>query len=504
MEKRENIRTKEMKNIVLMIIITFVIGLAGLMIYVTRDKNRYINYNEKSDIDYRVFLKQNDFYKQESLDKNKGYIASLIDYIKADFKYNIDFDEKLSYKYSYRVVAEIDVNEDQKQNSIYHYSEDLLTKGLVTHSGDLNIEESLSINYEEYNNIISRFKKVYELNNTDANLNVYLYVNIQDIDKSDSTALAEKKVSNLTIPLTIKTVSVDIGNNIITNSNNKLEISKAGNYTWILAISLAYIIISVLYIAYLFIYSSKTKTAQMIYEKEIKSIMVNYDSYIQKINGSYDIGTSQVLRIESFSDMLEIRDTLKQPILMLENKEKNGTFFIIPATNSLIYTYALRVVDIKAKMDGKEIPTYDITEIPHSEFIKKKKYTDAYIQEQITMTTSLPKIDEKNIIRGSKDKENDLYDQLEMTRSYDLREIRKAEKELKRKEALEHRYEPPEEQPKIETPEEKKEEKPEIVEEKPEVKEEQPKKEEVKKPKKKHSKKKKNKQSNTNNNNNNN
>ena len=27
----------------------------------------------------------------------------------------------------------------------------------------------------------------------------------------------------------------------------------------------------------------------------------NYDSFIQKINGSYDIGTSQVIKIESFN-----------------------------------------------------------------------------------------------------------------------------------------------------------------------------------------------------------
>ena len=156
----------------------------------------------------------------------------------------------------------------------------------------------------------------------------------------------------------------------------------------------------------------------MIYEKEIKSIMSNYDSYIQKINGSYDIGTSQVLKIETFNDMLEIRDTLRQPILMLENEQKNGTFFIIPATNSIIYTYALRVVDIKAKIDGKEIPTYDITEIPHQDFKKKKKYTDEYIKDQITMTTAMKKVDADNVIKGNKDKDTNLYDQLEKTSSY--------------------------------------------------------------------------------------
>ena len=67
----------------------------------------------------------------------------------------------------------------------------------------------------------------------------------------------------------------------------------------------------------------------------------------------------------------------------------------------------------------------------------KQKYpqffTDEYIKEQITMTSALPIVDEKNVIKGNKDKDRSLYDQLEKTSSFDIKEIKKAEKELKRK-----------------------------------------------------------------------
>ena len=431
MEKKEPIRTKEIKNLIIMIIITSVIGIALLSFYITRDKTHYIKYNENSAVDYKVFLKENEFYKENYLEKNTGYVASLIDYIEASFKYNINFDRTIQYKYSYRVVAEIDVMDEKNQNNIYHYSEDLYTKSLSRHTGDLKINQDITITYAEYNDIISKFKNIYELSSADADLNIFLYVNIENMDKTNSRALAEKKVSSLVIPLTIKTVTIDIDNSSTRSNNNRLELTRKVNYNWILWISLFYIVISVIYITYLVIYCSRTRTAQMVYQKEMRSILSNYDSYIQKINGSYDIGTSQVLKIESFNDMLEIRDTLKQPILMLENEEKDGTFFIIPATNSIIYTYALRVIDIKAKMDGKEIPTYDITEIPHSEFLKKKKYTDSYIKEQITMTQAMPTVDEKNVIQGTKDKEK-LYDQLEKTSSFDINEIKRLTKQMKK------------------------------------------------------------------------
>ena len=433
MDKDYNFRLREIRGIVLMVILTLVIGLSSLFFYFYRLSNQYINYDEKSDIDYKVLLKDNEFYKDNYLEKNKGYVSSLIDNIETQFKYDLNFDQKIKYKYSYKIVAEVDVSDSQSKHNIYHYSEDLKTHDLESHVGNLNVSETLSINYQQYNDIINRFKDVYDLSNTDAVLNVYLYVNVQNIEQSNSSSLMNKKVSGLSIPLTLNTVSIDIGNDIISNSNNHLALSRYNKYSWVLVLSIIYILLSVLYIIYLVLFMMKTRTAQMIYDKEIKSIMNNYDSYIQRISGSYDIGTSQVIKIESFSDMLEIRDTLKQPILMLENEEKNGTFFIIPATNSIIYTYALRVVDIKAKMDGNEIPTYDITEIPHGEFVKNKKYTDEYIKEQITMTSALPTVDEKNVIKGNKDKDRSLYDQLEKTSSFDIKEIKKAEKELKRK-----------------------------------------------------------------------
>ena len=426
MNKKENIRKREIQNLVLMIIITAIIGLLTLFAYFAKGKEHYIKYNENSQIDYKVYLKENDFYDKNYLEKGKGYIASLIDSISTNFTYNIKFSEEISYKYSYRIAVEVDVQDGKNDSNIYHFTENLVEHNLSSNTGNLDINEDIVIKYENYNNIISRFKEIYDLSNTDCTLNAYLYVNIQDIDKSNTTSLVDKKVSSLAIPLTLNTVSIDIGNNIITNNHNQFELSKAENNEWILAVSAIFLMISAVYVIILVRYIEKTKTAQMVYEKEIKSILSNYDSYIQKINGTYDIGTSQVLKIETFNDMLEIRDTLKQPILMLENEAKDGSFFIIPATNSIIYTYALRVVDIKAKMDGKEIPTYDITEIAHSDFMKRKKYTDEYIKDQITMTSSMPTVDERNVIKGSKDKNTNLYDQLEKTTSFDLREIRKA------------------------------------------------------------------------------
>ena len=433
MSKKIDTRKKDIRNFIIAISCFLIIGAVLLCVYFVSGTNKTMTYKEDCDVDYKVMLVDNEFYEDNYLGKDKGYIASIIDSILiTNYNYKVDFSEDVDYDYSYKLVAEIDVKDQKNDNNIYHFSEVLSEKKNSRNRGDIEISiDDLSVNFPKYNNIINKFKNIYELNNISSNLNVNLYVTINNINNRDVIKFNDKKVASLIVPLTLNTVSIDTSKNI-NNGNNVIELEGSTYQMWLLLLGLLFIVIAAIYAICLYIYMKKSRTAQMIYEKEIKNILSNYDGYIQRISDSYDIGTSQVLKIESFNDILEIRDTLKQPILMLENEKKDGTFFIIPATNNIIYTYALRVVDIKAKMDGKEIPTYNITEIIASDFKKNKKYTDKYIKDQITMTRALPKVDESNVIKGNKDKENKLYDQLEKTSSFDFSSLRKVDKKKKK------------------------------------------------------------------------
>ena len=355
MSKKDNLRLNEIKNIVAMIILTIIIGIITLIFYFSGEKVQYISYNENSKVDYKVYLKENDFYKEEYLNKDQGYISNLIKYISTDFDYYIKFSKEANFKYSYRISAEVDVKDENSDSNIYHFSEDLVTKSDIVGNGSLDFDKKIDINYDEYNDKIRKFKDIYDLNNSISTLNINLYIAIDNIDDT-SLNINEKKVSSITIPLTERTVSIDINNEIIQDNIKKMVINKVHNHNWILLISLVFLLFSVVYTIYLIIYSRRTRTAQMIYEKEIKSIMNNYDSYIQKISGTYDIGTSQVLKIESFNDMLEIRDSINAPILMSTNDTNTATYFIIlDVNNKAVYTYGLRVTDIKKQMKRNAI-----------------------------------------------------------------------------------------------------------------------------------------------------
>ena len=117
-----------------------------------------------------------------------------------------------------------------------------------------------------------------------------------------------------------------------------------------LVVAVVMFIIEIIVLVILVKYIIKTRTAESIYQRELQKILNNYKSYIQKINNSFDLSGYQVLQVDEFTDMLEIRDTLGQPILMTENKEKTGVYFIIPSNTKILYTYSLKVSKIKKQM----------------------------------------------------------------------------------------------------------------------------------------------------------
>ena len=51
----------------------------------------------------------------------------------------------------------------------------------------------------------------------------------------------------------------------------------------------------------------------------------------------------QVLNVDTFPELLEIRDTLQMPILMYEDEDKTCSEFVIAASNGLLYRFEVSV-----------------------------------------------------------------------------------------------------------------------------------------------------------------
>lgn len=346
-------RKKFIIGFVSVIIVLFIVSIISLCLFIKGNRVQYASYQEKSNIDYKVFLKESDFFDNDFLDSDRQYISSLIDYIGANFKYNLYLDNSnVTYKYSYRIEGNVVVKNKGGSKKLYDSTDILLPTVTETSSErSLTFNEYIEIDYNQYNSMIKKFVSTYDLADTESYLYVNMYVSVIGTCEDFDSMSTNESVMTITIPLNKNNFGIDLSNDLLSTDDDVMICSKpsAGIYIY-LVICMMFIAGALIFMYKLVEYCNNTRTALSIYQKELKRILGNYSSYIQKVDGTFNLRGYQVLRIEEFSDMLEIRDTLQQPILMVENGRGNGVFFIIPSNTKILYVYGLKLSDIEKEL----------------------------------------------------------------------------------------------------------------------------------------------------------
>ena len=418
------------KYVFLMAAIFFLMAFVSITCYLIQSKKSYVTYVENSDVNYKVYINDNSYYDEDYLDMNNRYIASLIKNIEAYLSYQVDFKDNTKYDYQYEIVAETRVIDKENKDSIYNKKEVLFQSDNLNSKNSIKINKNLDIDYNKYNNSISKFVKLYELDETNCTLNIGLYLTVYN---KNAVILGHEEVAGFSIPLTTKTVAINVSSNVKKQETNNLLLAKNKNYEGLLYIGLVAALMFVAYSVAIYIVFNRNLTPEQIYRKRLRKILTNYKSDIQIVSKDTKLGASQVIKIASFEDMLEISGTTRSPLLMIENKDHTGTFFIIPTNQDVIFAYALRISDIIAEKRGLEAPDYDILNINNKDGNNTKKYTKEFIQKRVQETINMKAIDVNNTINGNTNSNEDLYAQLASTQVFNRADIEKSLNELKDK-----------------------------------------------------------------------
>lgn len=334
-------------------IVIIIISIIIIVTYFCLSKNEYNRYTEKAKVDYKVNLKENEFYEEDYLDEKNTIIASLIKDLEVEFKYNLNLEQDQDYTYSYKILAKTSVKESSRDNTIYETTQELLSKEVQeSNAKDLEIAEKVTIDYNEYNEKINKFINVYKLDNTTSTLNLEMYVYV--INKYDGEQInRDSKVMTLNIPLTTKTVDISINSNVIKDEGQILsEKSEYDNLTYMLVIGSILLVIGVAIFIKFVKYVLETRSAEKMYEQELKRILFNYKSYIQKINNEIDYNNYKIIQINTFNEILEMRDTMQSPILMYTEENEDRTKFMI-MKDGILYLNVLGAKEIRNVLRAK-------------------------------------------------------------------------------------------------------------------------------------------------------
>ena len=343
-------RSKWIRIQALIIAIVLLVAILFAATYYNTSKNYYINYTESGNVDYDVFLKDNDFYENDRMDDDLAYIASLIDKVVARFSYDLNMEEEVNYSYSYKVNAAIEVVEKNTGRVVFRPTYELIPEETIVIDGaqkSLSIDKRVEIEYDTYNDRVKEFINTYSLKDYVRSY-IVLEMEIEVISACESFDAENSRndyVVSLNIPLTEQMVDIEMRSSVPEEETKILACTDNKYKTLLLVLTIVFVVITLLLVAFLIAFIILTRTTDINYTIKVNKILSNYKSYIQQIVSPFDSTGYQILLLANFTEMLELRDTLQSPILMNENDDKTCTRFIIPTHTKILYVYEIKVDD---------------------------------------------------------------------------------------------------------------------------------------------------------------
>ena len=354
------------------IFLLLVIALTSFLIYNRIDQNQYIEYTEISGIDYKVQYKENEFFEEEWIEKDKSYISSLINGISADFSYSMNVGaDNMSLECEYWIDAKLVVTRDNNGSAYYTVEERILPMKSVylKEASDVSIKETVSIDYVKYDSIARSFVKTYNLSDATC----YLYVTLNTGTVCSNTEFLNDCSSTystvLNIPLAKDTFSIHTTSSAAPNRVGSFEYQGAVNRAlfldmFIIAASLALALVIVL-----LLFLRLTKNEDVTYASRVRKILNSYSSFVQRIEGDFAFDEYQIIMVKTFNEMLGIRDTIQSPVLMLENRDETMTRFLIPTNTRLLYVFEIKVDNYDEIYSGlNNTPSDAVIDAPSLEY----------------------------------------------------------------------------------------------------------------------------------------
>lgn len=328
------------------IILVALILLASFITYRKLDQAYYIEYTEDAKVDYKVSLKENEFYEKGWQNAGQAYVSTLIDKVLADFDYTLQMNaDNVVYAYSYTVDAQLKIMDNNTNVPIFQPTFPIksVPRTEVKNKPSLTLREQVMIDYTKYNELANNFLNTYLLTGTSSSLIVTMHINVISACEQFTGDNANTYTVSLNIPLTKQTSNITMTSSVPTSETKVVACSSALDPNIFLVASLASLFVELVLIAILIAYAYLTRNHDVNYTIRVKKLLNSYKSYIQRLENPFDTKGYQLLYVSTFEEMLGIRDTIQSPVLMYENIDRTRAQFLIPTATKILYVFEVKI-----------------------------------------------------------------------------------------------------------------------------------------------------------------
>lgn len=309
------------------------------------------SYSETGNVDYKVYLKNNNYYSEKYLGKDMQYIANLINMINIKFNYEMSATKELDYNYTYDVKAILKITDKDNKEKVLYTKEDLLkeNEGIKITGDKFDVLEEVDIDYDKYNTYANSFRSDYALI-ADAELIVKMDIKVNGKSTELKNELDTNNNLQITIPLTEQTVNIGMDASSIKN-NEYLDYEKEfriNNNPLFIGGSVSSVVGIVCLIILIYLYL--TKYSNDPYQNALQKILKKYDTYIVSAKNSF-VEKDDIIRVENFTELLDAQKMEQTPIVFFEVEPDNKAYFIVNGAKTTYRFTLTRAYQVKRLQD---------------------------------------------------------------------------------------------------------------------------------------------------------
>lgn len=313
-----------------------------------------VSYNESGKIDYKVYLKENNYYEEKFLGKDMQYIASLINTINVDFDYQMHATEKLDFDYKYKIIGTLKITDKIDEDKVLYTKDYVLKEETKNHAEENNfvIKEDVDIDYDKYNSYANAFRRDYALT-SNANLILKMVIDVDGTHNDLAEKINKENNLEISIPLSEQTIDITMDASKINQSGtlNTPEEFKITNVILFLAgiiLCMTGLIGCVVAISiYLERYSNDP------YERALHKILKNYDTYIIKAKNDFK-ESEDPIRVSSFEELIDAQQMEQTPILFYEVEPGKKAYFVLNGAKSTYRFTLTKAYQLKLLQKNKK------------------------------------------------------------------------------------------------------------------------------------------------------
>lgn len=320
----------------LFVVIMFLV--AGVFIFKSLNSRdvKNVSCDEAGEISYQVCSKSN---SDECSNEKAEYLTDDAGKVRSNFAYKAEYSDRVSYKYSYYVTGKLKIYEPDYPSEVLYSVDDVLVERTKVEGyyDKVNLSVEVDIPYDEYNSYVLQYKNKFSLDVV-ADLEVSLYVDDMQ---------AEKSVATLTLPFGEDTFSIE---KKVLSYNNLEMVVDDSSYDGInviyASISALFALFGLLILVRLVGLIVKSINNDSKYQRRLKQILRDYDRIIVMARDGYSLNDSiRVIKVTSFSELKDARDTLERPIVYVRVNNVKSEFYV--EDGDKVYLYVMKEADFQ-------------------------------------------------------------------------------------------------------------------------------------------------------------